>query len=112
MGHMRLAIVPAALAALCLVVAAQPPASRFNVVSLRPASASEQPTGFTHDPERLTVSAQTLRWLILQAYALREDQLTGGPAWVSAQRFTLTATTSSPATRAEMMHMLQGVLAN
>ena len=75
---------------LCTVPAAQQPA--FDVASIRPnpdatgnGEINPRPNG------RFLATAATVRALILRAYGLHETQLTGGPAWIGADRFDIDA---------------------
>ena len=52
--------------------------------------------------------------LIEDAYELRRDQISRGPAWISTERFDLVARVSgsSPATGNDLRRMLRGLLAD
>jgi uncharacterized protein (TIGR03435 family) len=87
----------------------------FEVVSIKP----YVPTGAfietcnPHgDPITLTRTGCTLEQLIKQAYDLKPYQVrVKGPAWVGSDPWVIQARLAQPATRAEMMRMLQPVLA-
>lgn len=83
--------------------------ARFAAVSIRNASpASFQPT--ETDPGHMRISGLSLRRIIMTAYALRPDQIVGGPAWLNADAFLIVASTPRPSTRAQEMRMLQNAL--
>jgi uncharacterized protein (TIGR03435 family) len=63
-------------------------------------------------PGRLVATGVTLANLIEQAHGIEPRQLTGGPTWVYANRFDVTATTGGQVTRERAMLMLQSLLEN
>jgi uncharacterized protein (TIGR03435 family) len=93
---------------------AQPAASgrRFEVASIRPGGTMTQfkclPGNDKTTPVRLS-RCETLRVLIMQAYDLRDFQISG-PAWIDSDLFGVEATTGTPASKAEMMQMLGTLL--
>jgi len=63
----------------------------FEVASIRP-SDPDSPLRIQFAPGgRLLVSHATLRFLIKIAYDVSDDQITGGPAWLSSRRFDVQA---------------------
>jgi uncharacterized protein (TIGR03435 family) len=60
---------------------------------------------------RLHVTGLNLRFLIVQAYGLELNQVTGGPAWIDVDMYDIEATGQADATREQMMVMLQALLA-
>jgi uncharacterized protein (TIGR03435 family) len=61
----------------------------------------------------MTGTALTLRDLITEAYAVRYEQLTGGPGWIGDDHYDLMAKSEGDGalTRAESREMLQALLA-
>lgn len=57
------------------------------------------------------VQGISARGIILEAYHLRFDQLSGGPSWLDSDRFELEAVTASPTDRNQMRRMLQNLVA-
>ena len=65
---------------------------------------------------RLTARYATVRLLIKIAYDLNDDELTGGPAWISSKRFDIDATPDAPdgavVDQLRNRQRLQGLLAD
>jgi uncharacterized protein (TIGR03435 family) len=105
-------------AALAHGQSAQPTPSvqrEFDAVSVKPyepkgpISEMCNPRG---DPVMLTRTGCTLEQLVAQAYDLKPYQVhLKGPSWVDSDRYVIQARLAAPATDAEMMRMLQPVLA-
>jgi len=53
-----------------------------------------------------------LKFLIVTAYSMRADQISGGPAWVNSEGYDIVAKTDRPVSRDEQMLMLQALLAD
>jgi uncharacterized protein (TIGR03435 family) len=53
-----------------------------------------------------------LRWIILEAYQLQNSQLLGGPEWIAAERFDISAKAEGDPPSAQMRLMLQRLLAD
>ncbi len=111
---MRLASILILAAALTGAASAQttPPPTKFDAASIKPAA---PPTGqrimmgLKTDPGRLTASNMSLKDLIQAAYALKTYQVVG-PDWMNDQRFDLSAETTAPLTREQMLKLLQPFL--
>lgn len=88
------------------------PAQRFEVASLKPSVGAgrggvhTQPGG-----ERYIANQATLKVLIMAAYRVRYDQVTGGPSWIESERYDLNAKAERPSTADEFRVMLQNLLA-
>jgi len=109
-GLWKLALILAAGLAL-----GQPAPREFEAVSVKPyepkgpISEMCNPRG---DPVMLTRTGCTLEQLVEQAYDLKPYQVhLKGPSWADSDRYVIQARLASPATEAEMMQMLQPVLA-
>ena len=63
-------------------------------------------------PNRFVAMRMTLSNLIEQAYDILPREVVGGPEWVRAERFDVTATTASDVSLAQMKLMLQALLAD
>ena len=60
---------------------------------------------------RITVLNMPLRTIIMQAFGgLRDYQMSGGPGWMTTDRFTISAKAETNAPRDQVMLMLRGVL--
>jgi uncharacterized protein (TIGR03435 family) len=110
------------LGSLCLApfVLAQAPGAaaatarpEFEVASIKP-NASGEP-GMRMQMllgGRLHAENIILRTLILVAYDLRDFQISGGPAWISSDRYDLNAKTEGNPTFEQLRPMLQSLLAD
>lgn len=120
-GLMRAGVVMA-MAGIALGAAAQAPAAAspvtatFAAVSVKP----DQRRVAMHiqsDPAGVHATSITLRQLIVWAYNIQDDQLMGGGeairsrSWMQFEHFDVEASTSAPASDAQLRSMMQGVLA-
>jgi len=107
-----LATIPGKVGTLFCAVAltavfAQNPA--FDVASLHPDHNDSEPSiAFT--PGRMKVQGVTLKQLILEAYRVRNFQLSGGASWIDSQRFAIEARTTPGAGADAMLLMLRALL--
>jgi uncharacterized protein (TIGR03435 family) len=107
----------AALAALSPVAAwaRQAEPLTFAAVSIKPTTQRSAAT-VRSDPAGLRLSTYTLRQAIVYAYAIHDYQLEGGGeamrsrSWTQFWHFDLDATTSAPATDAQLRAMLRNAL--
>jgi len=98
----------------------------FEVASVRPTDANTGPFGmFTYPGGRLTITQQSLKAIIQEAYGVSSFQVSGGPKWLDEDRYDIVAkppsssesskfsppTIKTPPTR-EMLLMLQALLAD
>ncbi len=58
----------------------------------------------------LTMTNLTLASCIQWAYEIREFQISGGPAWISSERYDISAKAAGPVGDGEMRKMLQAIL--
>ncbi len=111
--------VTAVMAALLIAVAprahAQSSRPEFEVASIK----QEPPgpnigTGFVRPlgGGRLTAEKALLRVLIWNAYRVRDYQVVGGPEWINSTRYNIEAKATDNASSAELMLMLQSLLAD
>ena len=105
----RVGIFAAMMFAAAITLAGQ---ATFDVASVKP-NRSGFPGGDTEfRPGQFIARNQTLRVLIVAAYALEDFRVVGGPDWVASERFDVQARATSPVTRTEAMPMLQALLAD
>jgi len=82
----------AALLLLPLAIWGQAERATFEVVSIKPTEGRPVNSGFRRaSPGTLNATNVTVRFLIQYAYDLREDQVTGGPAWLDSERYEVMA---------------------
>jgi len=94
-------------------------ALRFDVASVRPNDGSDATRGFGFTPEagRVRLRNQTLRTIVSVAYAepfglfFPDERISGGPAWMNSERFTLEGRAGGAATPRELGLMLRTLLA-
>ena len=122
-GSRPFAPTAAAVAILIAVLHAPPPRAQssaadagFEVASVKP-NRNGGPFPFGRigvlPGGRFTAMGATVRELIRSAYGLREDaQITGGPNWVSADRFDVEANAPADASISQVQAMLKGLLAD
>src|SRR5678816_2784372 len=95
------------------------PAASFEVASVKTSNPNTSsplgaiPMGGPAAGGRMAMQNLTLRLLIVMAYELQDFQITGGPAWQTADRFDISAKAENPNTSfAQMRPMLQNLLAD
>lgn len=111
-------------AALCSVMSlamrlAQAPAAqsdppRFEVASIRPSSPEEVAAGWsgcTTTPGLVRCNNVTLKRCIVGAYGVGADRVLGGPGWMDADHFDITARAGQPLGDKALMVMLETLLA-
>jgi uncharacterized protein (TIGR03435 family) len=92
----------------------------FEVASVRPAA--PMPPGQmtvgsrggpgTNDPGRITYTNVTIINLLLRAYDVKYNQISGGPGWLENERFDINVKVPPGATREQVKVMLQHLLAS
>lgn len=115
-GIMIRAIGGAALAVVAVAsLFGQPaaPSPAFEVASVKRADPNKPLVDFrTYPGGRLEMTNLTLKNIVQEAYGIKYYQLSGGPAWLDNDRFDIVAKAAGDASRAEMMPMLQTLLAD
>jgi len=94
------------LAAQIVAPAADSPT--FDVASIKP-NASAGRVGGMNSPGRVNLTGMSVRRLLTQAYEIHDFQIIGGPDWLGAQGYDISATltgTPSPEQRRMMMKTL------
>ena len=89
----KVVLVVAAIAGVALLAAQTPAQKRsFEVASIKPSAARDnrfliriQPGG------RYVISNSTFKSVIAQAYGIRDFQISGGPNWISKDRWNIEA---------------------
>ena len=100
-----------------------PPAStpRFEVASIKPAAPDARPGRVAYavngaristDPGLLSIRSISLKDLIAAAYGIEAYQISGGPAWVDSDQFEVTAKSTSPTSREQLLLMLRPLLSD
>lgn len=65
----------------------------------------------SRNPGRVTYTFSTIRDLIVDAYGVKRNQVSGGPGWLDSERFDIVAKVPAGATKEQVKVMLQNVLA-
>lgn len=64
----------------------------FEVISIKPTQGQPINSGFRRaSPRTLNATNVTVRFLIGYAYDVRDDQISGGPAWIDSERYEVVA---------------------
>lgn len=63
------------------------------------------------DPGRVTFTFSTIRDLIVDAYTVKQSQVSGGPNWLDSLRFDIVAKVPDGTTKEQVKVMLQNLLA-
>lgn len=109
--------VPIAAATLCWACFAQSGQPAFEVASVkRLASDSGEPGSNlmrggpgTSDPGRITFSSVTLKRLLMAAYGIEVDQVSG-PGWLDVERYSVAANVPSGTNKEQLKRMLQNLV--
>jgi uncharacterized protein (TIGR03435 family) len=93
-----------------------PPAAKarleFEAVSIRPHDPAKPWVQFQYLPSGFHVEGALPTLLILQAYQIRVWDITGGPSWITDDRFDITAKADHPVSHDEIREMMQTMLAD
>src|SRR5277367_4590095 len=86
---------------------------KFEVASIKPSNSADRRLLFDVQPGgRFTVANCTVKRLIQEAYGIKDFQVLGGPSWIGADLFDITAKAEGPATNLDQIKlMLQSLLA-
>src|SRR5688572_26873352 len=82
----------------------------FDVVSIKRNITGGRETMVAHPGGRLTATNLTLRSLIRATYQLQDDQIHGGPEWISTERFDVEAKPEADTPLAQLGPMLRALL--
>ena len=94
-----------------LAVVAAPAQPRFEVVSVKPNNSLDRAVRINFpSPGRFVAQNVWLRFLIQNAWNVRDYQVVAGPGWAASDRFDIEAKGDAKASREEMRLMLQHLL--
>jgi uncharacterized protein (TIGR03435 family) len=92
---------------------AQPRSLEFEVASVKAHKSDDQQVMMVALPGgRFTARNIALRFLIRTAYRLQDDQIVGGPDWLTSDRFDIEAKAGDGASPTELLPMMQALLAD
>ncbi len=84
----------------------------FEVASIKPSAEDGRRVMFGISPGgRFNASGVSVKMLIQQAFDIRDFQITGGPGWLSSERYDIVAKAETSLTRENLKVMLQSLLA-
>jgi uncharacterized protein (TIGR03435 family) len=84
---------------------------QFEVASVKLSNSDSSSSGIRTKPGRVDAINVTLKRCIMGAYGVGPHQISGGPNWMDSDRFAISAKADQPAGDAELMAMLQSLLA-
>ena len=102
------------LVAVCAAALWGQPSKEFEVASIRPSApqpAGQMSMGMSIDKGMLRATGMTAKFLIEQAYDVRDFQVTGGPSWLNSQQYDVNAKIEGEATNEQLRVMMQALLA-
>ena len=100
------------VAVMAIAIGARGQDPAFTVASIKPNTSGLSYSQSTEPPNGVALINERLRDVILFAYGLYEFQLTGDPAWVSRDRFDITARADGPLSFDEKRARLRRLLAD
>jgi uncharacterized protein (TIGR03435 family) len=91
---------------------AQAPDLQFEVASLKPAQPGAQGVVLRPAPgnRRYIATNETLKEIIVVAYRIRFDQVSGGPGWMATDRWDINAEAERPSSVEEFHVMLRNLI--
>ncbi len=102
----------AQIAAGLLIVSQVAFAQQFEVASIKPAAPGARGIQIQISPGgRFTAKNVNVRFLMQQAFGIRDFQIVGAPGWVSSERYDITAKAEGAASPEQLKPMLQALLA-
>ena len=88
-----------------------PPPLKFEVASIKPNKSGAVRTSMMPYPEgRLIAENNSLKQLVRAAFGVKDFQISGGPDWFDADRFDIVAKAEGPASKEQLLQMLQSLL--
>jgi uncharacterized protein (TIGR03435 family) len=103
------------LIAACTVALWGQTPKEFEVASVRPSApqpAGQTSMGMSMDKGMLRATGMTAKFLIEQAYDVRDFQVTGGPSWLGSQQYDVNAKIEGEPTKEQLRGMMQSLLAD
>jgi uncharacterized protein (TIGR03435 family) len=93
-------------------LAAQAPDLQFDVASLKPSQPGAEGVVFHSAPghQRFVATNETLKEIIIVAYKIKFDQLSGAPGWIATDRFDINAEAERPSSPQEFQVMLRNLI--
>jgi uncharacterized protein (TIGR03435 family) len=88
-----------------------PPKPAFEVAAIKPSTTEPGHSSWHTRNGRLTMDNLTLKEMVMAAHGVKEYQVSGGPNWLTADRYHLEAKAEEKATDEQLMSMLQTLLA-
>jgi uncharacterized protein (TIGR03435 family) len=112
MSFVKVLAVPVAASLTVFGLLAQAPELQFEVASLKPSPPGEKGGGIRPAPggTRYLATGVPLKLLLTVAYRIRDDQISGGPAWMGTDLFDMNAEAERPASMDELHVMLQNLI--
>jgi uncharacterized protein (TIGR03435 family) len=107
---MRLATEAIAVLMSVVAFAQSPPPTSFDAASIKPSRERIGSSSWDGHPGSIVLRGQTLKSLIAIAYGVKEGQVLGGPKWLDASRFDITARANVPVRDPQLLAMLQTLL--
>ena len=86
------------------------PLARFEVASIKRNTSGNTFISFDVQPDRLSLINIPVRQLIVRAHQVQPHQITGGPSWITSDRFDVVAKAETVVAPAQMNVMLQALL--
>jgi bla regulator protein BlaR1 len=87
--------------------------SRFEVASIKPNVSVRDHSSISFPPGgRFSATFETLDRIIINAYRIKDYQLSGGPSWLYSERFDIDARAEGNPSRVQMRSMVQSLLAD
>jgi uncharacterized protein (TIGR03435 family) len=102
-------VVAGALAPRWIAFAQQP---AFEVASVRPNRSGERGERRDFPAGRFTAASASVKYLLKTAYRVEDFQISGAPGWFDSDRFDIEAKASGNPPRAQVLSMLQSLLAD
>jgi uncharacterized protein (TIGR03435 family) len=84
----------------------------FEVASVKPHQADDQRVMMVAQPGGRFTASTALRLLIRTAYRLQDDQIYGGPSWLTSDLFDIVAKAEDSASPSQIASMIQALLAD
>jgi uncharacterized protein (TIGR03435 family) len=82
----------------------------FDVASIKVSTSFRQGGGSETSPGRYTITNRNIRYLIRDAFLLKNYQIVGAPAWIDLDNYDVEGKASYAASRKELKIMLQALL--
>lgn len=73
----------------CALFAQQAAPPAYDVVSIKPSDPNDRRIMMRNQPGTLSMTGVTLKLLVQQAYGVQDFQISGGPGWISSDRYVI-----------------------